>query len=388
MATDPICGMHVDEKHGLKLTHEEKTYYFCSEHCMKKFMQENQIIQAQCTECEPGVKQPIYRNKLVIVVSVLAVLSLLSLWIPLLRAFRRELFDYFRMIWWAILLGLVLGGVIDYFIPREYVSHVLARPYKRTIFYSVFVGFLMSACSHGILALSIQLYKKGASVPAVVAFLLASPWANMTLTIMLIGLFGLKALFIILSAIVVAIITGLIFQVLEKKNRVETNPHSAPIDEQFSIVDDIKKRVKHTQLTLPAVNNAIKGILQGMISLSNMVLWWILIGMGLASLAGAYVPSSFFLHYMGPTFVGLLVTLAFATIIEICSEGSAPMAFEIFKQTAAFGNSFVFLMAGVVTDYTEIGLLWHNVGRKTAIMLPLITVPQVVLLGMLANWLF
>ncbi|MFO7890432.1 MAG: permease [bacterium] len=388
MATDPICGMKVDEKHGLKLTHEGKTYYFCSQHCMEKFIEENQITGVQCTECGPEAKQPFYRNKLFIVVSALAVLSLLSFWIPFLQAFRRELFDYFRMIWWAILLGLVLGGVIDYFIPREYVSHVLARPSKRTIVYSVFVGFLMSACSHGILALAIQLYKKGASVPAVVAFLLASPWANMTLTIMLIGLFGLKALFIILSAIVVAIITGLIFQVLEKAKRVETNPHSIPFDEKFSIVQDIKKRVRQTKLTSSTVGEAFKGIFQGIVSLSNMVLWWILIGMGLASLAGAYVPSSFFVNYMGPTIAGLLITLAFATIIEICSEGSAPMAFEIFKQTAAFGNSFVFLMAGVVTDYTEIGLLWHNVGKKTAIMLPVITVPQVILLGMLANWLF
>ena len=388
MATDPICGMKVDEKHGLKLTHEGETYYFCCEYCMKKFIEENEITGAQCTECESGGKQPIYRNKLVIVVSVLAVLSLLSLWIPFLQDFRKELFNYFRMIWWAILLGLVLGGVIDYFIPREYVSHVLARPSKRTIVYSVFVGFLMSACSHGILALAIQLYKKGASVPAVVAFLLASPWANMTLTIMLIGLFGLKAFFIILSAIVIAIITGLIFQILEKKKRVETNPYSAPYDKTFSIIKDIKKRMKQSSLSSASVRNAFKGIFQGMISLSNMVLWWIFIGMGLASLAGAYVPGSFFMNYMGPTILGLLVTLAFATIIEICSEGSAPMAFEIFRQTAAFGNSFVFLMAGVVTDYTEIGLLWHNIGKKTAIMLPLITVPQVILLGMLANWLF
>jgi len=388
MATDPICGMKVDEEHGLKLTHEDETYYFCSQHCMEKFIKENEITGVQCTECAPDGKQQIYRNKLVIVVFVLAVLSLLSLWIPFLQDFRKELFNYFRMIWWAILLGLVLGGVIDYFIPREYVSHVLARPSKRTIIYSVFVGFLMSACSHGILALAIQLYKKGASVPAVVAFLLASPWANMTLTIMLIGLFGLKALFIIFSAIVIAIITGLIFQILEKKKRVETNPHSAPYDETFSIIKDIKERMKQSSLSFGSVRNAFKGIFQGMISLSNMVLWWILIGMGLASLAGAYVPGSFFMNYMGPTILGLLVTLAFATIIEICSEGSAPMAFEIFKQTAAFGNSFVFLMAGVVTDYTEIGLLWHNVGKKTAIMLPLITVPQVILLGMLANWLF
>jgi len=86
--------------------------------------------------------------------------------------------------------------------------------------------------------------------------------------------------------------------------------------------------------------------------------------------------------------MGLFATLLLATIIEVCSEGSAPMAFEIFRQTAAFGNSFVFLMAGVVTDYTEIGLLWHNVGRKTAIWLPIIAVPQVVVLGYIANIIF
>ena len=42
-------------------------------------------------------------------------------------------------------------------------------------------------------------------------------------------------------------------------------------------------------------------------------------------------------------------------------------------------------MAGVVTDYTEIGLLWTNVGRRTALWLPIVTVPQVLALGMIAN---
>jgi uncharacterized membrane protein YraQ (UPF0718 family) len=61
------------------------------------------------------------------------------------------------------------------------------------------------------------------------------------------------------------------------------------------------------------------------------------------------------------------------------------LAFEIFKQTGALGNSFVFLMAGVATDYTEIGLLWHNLGKRTAIWLPIITVPQIIILGYFAN---
>jgi len=80
-----------------------------------------------------------------------------------------------------------------------------------------------------------------------------------------------------------------------------------------------------------------------------------------------------------------MVTLGLATIIEVCSEGSSPLAFEIYRQTQALGNSFVFLMAGVATDYTEIGLLWTNVGRRTAMWLPVITVPQVVALGYMMN---
>ena len=58
----------------------------------------------------------------------------------------------------------------------------------------------------------------------------------------------------------------------------------------------------------------------------------------------------------------------FATVLEVCSEGTSPIAFEIFNKTAALGNPFIFLMAGVATDYTEIGLLWTNIGRRTATM--------------------
>ena len=91
---------------------------------------------------------------------------------------------------------------------------------------------------------------------------------------------------------------------------------------------------------------------------------------------------------MGPTILGMGITLGVATILEVCSEGMAPLAFEIFRQTGTLGNSFVFLMAGVVTDYTEIGLLWHNVGKKTATWLPIVTVPQVIVFALVANILF
>jgi uncharacterized membrane protein YraQ (UPF0718 family)/YHS domain-containing protein len=39
-ATDPVCGMKVDRERALRLEHDGKTYYFCSEHCMNRFLAE------------------------------------------------------------------------------------------------------------------------------------------------------------------------------------------------------------------------------------------------------------------------------------------------------------------------------------------------------------
>jgi len=38
MATDPVCGMKIDEKGAAaKVEHAGQTYYFCSEACHKAF---------------------------------------------------------------------------------------------------------------------------------------------------------------------------------------------------------------------------------------------------------------------------------------------------------------------------------------------------------------
>lgn len=383
MPKDPICGMSVNPKTAIKVVMEGGEYFFCSPGCKDKFIKQNK--EKSVNVCLPSVRKQFFKNKLFIITSVIIVLLLLSFLIPSLIAFRKAFLDYLRTIWWAVLLGLFLGGVIDYYIPREYISKFLSRKSPSTIIYSVFLGFLMSACSHGILALSIQLHKKGASNPAIVSFLLASPWANMTITIMLIGFFGLKGLLIMVSAIFIAINTGFIFIFLENRGLIEKNKNIIEVAEDFSIIKDLRRRSKDYKFSSENLRNDVKGVLKGTMDLSNMVLWWIILGMFIASLAGAYIPTHFFHRYMGPTLLGLLVTLGLATIIEVCSEGSSPLAFEVYKQTGALGNSFTFLMAGVVTDYTEIGLLWTNVGRRVALWLPVVTVPQVILIGYLIN---
>jgi uncharacterized membrane protein YraQ (UPF0718 family) len=173
---------------------------------------------------------------------------------------------------------------------------------------------------------------------------------------------------------VIAVITGFIFMLLERFNLIEKSK-KVIFKEDYTW-----DKVKNFNL-----KNSLYGVSKVSVSLANMVLWWILIGFLFAALIRAYVPEHIFMNYFGATIGGLLLTLLFATIIEVCSEGSAPIAFEIFNKVGVLGNPFVFLMAGVVTDMSEIGLIWTNIGKKTAIWLPIVTVPMVVLVGYLFN---
>ncbi len=379
----PVCGM--------KGTIKAHNHYFCSKHCIKKYEKEHNITDEKeyCPSCQVKAGTPWYKEKIFIITIITLITLALSFFIAPLKEFRSAFIDYLLLIWWAILLGFLLGGIIDYFIPNKYIEKYLSRHRKRTILYSILFGFLMSACSHGILAIAIELYKKGANTSSVVAFLLASPWANLPITFLLFGFFGLKAFLIVISALIIATTTGLIFQILERKGWVECRHcimgEDKPIHEGFSIIKDMKKRWNNYSFTSKNIKEAIIGTLKGSWSLTKMVLWWLIIGMLMASFARAYIPKDLFQQYMGPTIIGLLVTLFFATIIEVCSEGSSPLAFEIYNKTGAFGNSSIFLFSGVITDVTEIGLIWHNIGRKAALWLPIVAVPQAIVIGYLFN---
>ena len=343
----------------------------------------------ECSSCSAENGKRWYRERLFIVSIFVFGLLFLSYFLPILQPFFEAFMEYLQLIWLAVLVGFLAGGIIDYFVPSKYIEKYLSRHRKRTIVYSIIFGFLMSACSHGILAIAIELYRKGANTSSVIAFLLASPWANLPITILLFGFFGVKAFFIVLSALIIAFVTGLIYQRLEYMGMVECDKcahgEDKPVLTDFSIIQDIKARLREYSFSRKSVLESLRGVLSGSWLLSKMILWWLLIGILMAAFARAYVPKHLFVTYMGASLMGLLITLLFATIIEVCSEGTSPLAFEIFNQTGAFGNSFIFLMAGVATDYTEIGLIWSNIGKKAAIWLPIITVPQILLLGYIFN---
>ncbi len=340
-------------------------------------------IEACCT---PDAKKHFYAHKLFLTVSAVLSLLLLSNFVPSLFLFRHHFFEYFRMIWKALLVGFFLGGLIEVTIPRSYISKHFSSKSWTHIAKATFLGFIFSGCSHGCLAITFELYKKGASIPSVIAFLLASPWANMSLTFLLVSLFKLKGLLIIFSALFISLAVGMVYLFLDKKRWIEENPHTVTLEKGFSVREDIKFRFSRYSFNRRRLLfEEIPAVLKGSWHLMDMVLWWALLGITVSALLGTFISPEIFQGWFGKNSRGLFTTLGLATLIEVCSEGSAPLAFEIYRQSGAFGNAFIFLMAGVLTDYTEIGLLWSNIGRRTALWLPALSVPMALAIGYLLN---
>jgi len=69
-------------------------------------------------------------------------------------------------------------------------------------------------------------------------------------------------------------------------------------------------------------------LLQGLKD-SRMVLRWIFLGIILASLIRTFVPMEIFQTYFGAALVGLGLTLLVATVLEVCSEGTVPIAADL-----------------------------------------------------------
>lgn len=344
--------------------------------------------QQHNTSCSAGKRRPDYFLWSSLLIA--AVLYILH-WqfssqidsITVLAAMSQSTFDLMNTIWWGIIMGMLMVAVLTK-VPREFVVSLLGTGNGlQGILRATLGGVLLDLCSHGILMVGAKLYERGVSLGQVMAFLVASPWNSFSLTLILVALIGLQwTLIFIAASMLVAVITGSIFDRLVTVKVLPVSPHQIDLPKDFQFWSEAKVRFNNIKFTFNFFWTMVKdGIVE-----SRMVMRWILFGVLLAGLVRTFMDAESFQTYFGPTLAGLSLTLIAATVIEVCSEGSTPIAADLLNRANAPGNGFAFLMTGVATDYTEIMVLRDTTKSwKIALFLPLIAVPQVVLLAWLIN---
>lgn len=340
-----------------------------------------------CESCKTNMKKStdwlLWISVVLIVLGYIAQLFSLAEPYPFLFLFTQTVYELMNKMWWGVLLGILSVGVLGT-IPRELIIGMLGKGGTFSgIVRATFGGVLLDLCSHGILLVGMKLYERGASLGQTMAFLIASPWNSVSLTLILWALVGFKWMMAVLVlSLIVAIISGVVFDRLVARGVLPANPHHTDLPEGFSFWTALRTHFQSVRWT----PTSLVAVLWNGLKESEMVLRWIFFGVILAAGIRTFFSPDMFSLLFGPTLLGLGSTLLFATILEVCSEGSMPIASDILLRASAPGNAFAFLMVGVSTDYTEILALKETTKSwKISLFLPLVTLPQVVLIALILN---
>ncbi|MEM0955273.1 MAG: permease [Pseudomonadota bacterium] len=288
-----------------------------------------------------------------------------------------------NQMWWGLALGVLFVGILSR-VPRDLVMAVLGRHEGFTaLLRATLAGVFLDLCSHGILAVGMKLYERGATTGQVMAFLLASPWNSLSLTLILFSLIGLGwTLTFIALSLVIGLVTGLAFDTLVARGKLPANPNRALLDSEPQFAEQWSAFRASWSFSFAGSLSLLSEGLRG----ARVVIRWGLFGILLAAAIRALVPPDEFAQWFGATLGGLWLTLLAATVIEVCSEGTVPVAADLMNRAQAPGNGFTFLMAGVSTDYTEIMSIRDTTRSwKIALFLPLISLPQILALGIVLN---
>ena len=297
--------------------------------------------------------------------------------------FTTAIYDLINTMFWGVALGIVFIGLLGH-IPREFVIAILGRKRGLSgILRATLGGLLLDLCSHGILMVGAKLYERGASLGQTMAFLISSPWNSISLTFILWAMVGFKWMItFLLISMVIACISGLIFERLVINRVLPDNPNRIDLPDDYNLLAETRSLFGTASFSFKAVGTTLWNGLKD----SRMVLRWIFFGVILAALIRTFVSPDNFETYFGPTIAGLGLTILVATILEVCSEGTLPVAADILTRANAPGNSLTFLMAGVSTDYTEIMILKEATASwKIPLFLPLVTLPQIVVFALILN---
>jgi uncharacterized protein len=77
-------------------------------------------------------------------------------------------------VWWALVLGFAISGIVQAWVPRERIEHSLSGSGRRSVAVATGLGAASSSCSYAAIAIAKSLFQKGASGSSALAFQLAS----------------------------------------------------------------------------------------------------------------------------------------------------------------------------------------------------------------------
>jgi len=253
-----------------------------------------------------------------------------------------------------LLMGFTVAGIMKVFIPSELLAKHLGEPGLMATVKAALLGAPLPLCSCGVIPAALGLRRSGASKAATTSFLISTPETgvdSVTVSYAMLGPF--MAVIRPIAAISTAITAGLLVG-KDTGEPISTAPIksccavNSPTDanQQESLQSRLKASFQFT-----------------FVDLIRDISLWLLIGLGMAALVKAYIPTEFLAQW-GDGFMAFVVMALIGVPMYICALASTPIAAGLLFSGVSPGATLVFMLVGPATNIASIGLVKRELGNR------------------------
>lgn len=275
-----------------------------------------------------------------------------------------------------LLLGTLISGVVEVFLDRDQIGRFISKRPVPAALTGAFMGLIFPVCECGVIPLTRRLFHKGLPLPAGIAFLLAAPVLNPIVIFSTAAAFGWGTMLAwrMGLSLLIAVIVGLVFSVEQVPSSVL---HGALI---LSPGHDHAHAEAHLSFG-SKIRQALLICADEFFEMGR----YLVVGAMLAATLQTFIPQSALLAIGNGPILSVLVMLALAILLSICSTVDAFVALG-FVGTFSFGSILSFLIFGPMVDIKSILMYLQVFRHKPVAYLVLLPFLMSLLAGIAFNY--
>ncbi len=249
-----------------------------------------------------------------------------------------------------LLLGFAVAGVLKVVIPEGWVYRQLGSDSFLSVFKAAILGAPLPLCSCGVLPVASQLKSGGASRPALLTFLIATPVTgvdSILATYALMG--GFMATVRPLASVLVAVVGGVLLLLWHKGKGRQSRGVTLP--------PGMKGHGVTAQKLVDGLVYAFSDLLQGMARP-------MLVGLAVGAAIVVWFPPDLLSNYVNKGPLPYLLVVTLGVPMYVCSTGAIPIAAALMLKGLSPGAALAFLIAGPATNTVALSVARDLIGKR------------------------
>jgi len=303
-----------------------------------------------------------------------------------------------------LIFGLLVAGFLHVLLPTSLIQRWMGRPGLSGVAMAAMIGVPLPVCSCGVVPISVELRRKGASDPSSLSFLTTTPESSIDSIFFTYALMGpVMAIARPIAAFFTALLGGVLaiaylpprsFDPDDEPVELEPCPTCSPAPDHDHGHDHGDHGHGHSvsYATAPEALDTLRAWWRGLrrrgrsgegeekpqlwrkvvrpalhygfIELLDDLAFWLVVGIALAGVLGAVLPADLGERGLGSGIVPMLLMLGVGVPLYMCASASTPIAAALMAKGIGPGAALVFLLAGPATNAATLVLLGRTFGRR------------------------